>query len=124
MKAHLIDTYLLVLRSRLSAKVKVNCQGHVSQKMGVSGVLVFHKHILLYNMYYYFHQFIFAIFSFFELSFINLKVALHIQGRKFSKNTKKSSLSEFSLGSESQESLTPGHKFSRVKMKFTRVKEH
>ena len=37
MKAHLIDTHLLVLRSRASAKVKVKYQGHVSQKMGVSG---------------------------------------------------------------------------------------
>ena len=45
MKAHLIDTHLLVSRS--SAKVKVKYQGHVSQKMGVLGALVFHKHILL-----------------------------------------------------------------------------
>ena len=44
MKAHLIDTHLLVSRS--SAKVKVKYLGHVSQKMGVSGALVFHKHIL------------------------------------------------------------------------------
>ena len=47
MKAHLIDTHLLVPRS--SAKVKVKYQSHVSQKMGVSGALVFHKHILLFN---------------------------------------------------------------------------
>ena len=46
MKAHLIDTHLLVPRSRSSAKVKVRYQGHVSQKMGVSRALVFHKHIL------------------------------------------------------------------------------
>ena len=46
MKAHLIDTHLLVPRSRSTAKVKVKFQGHVSQKMGVSGALVFHKHIL------------------------------------------------------------------------------
>ena len=46
MKAYLIDTHLLVPRSRSSAKVKVKYQGHVSQKMGVSGALVFHKHIL------------------------------------------------------------------------------
>ena len=46
MKAHLIDTHLLVPRSRSSAKVKVKYQGHVSQKMGVSGALVFHKHIV------------------------------------------------------------------------------
>ena len=45
MKAHLIDTHLLVPRSRSSAKVKVKYQGQVSQKMGVSGALVFHKHI-------------------------------------------------------------------------------
>ena len=54
MKAHLIDTHLLVPRSRSSAKVKVKYQGHVSQKMGVSGALVFHKHILfsLAKMFY------------------------------------------------------------------------
>ena len=46
MKAHLIDKHLLVPRSRSSAKVKVKYQGLVSQKMGVSGALVFHKHIL------------------------------------------------------------------------------
>ena len=46
MKAHLMDTHLLVPRSRSSAKVKVKYQDHVSQKMGVSGALVFHKHIL------------------------------------------------------------------------------
>ena len=50
MKAHLIDTHLLVLRSRSSMKVKVKYQGHVSQKMGVSGALVFHKHILFKNL--------------------------------------------------------------------------
>ena len=50
MKAHFIVTHLQVPRSRLSAKVKVKYQGHVSQKMGVSGALVFHKHILL-NFY-------------------------------------------------------------------------
>ena len=51
MKAHLINTHLLVPRSRSSAKVKVKYQGHVSQKMGVSGALVFHKHILFGNMF-------------------------------------------------------------------------
>ena len=45
MKAHLIYTHLLVSRSRSSAKVNVKYQGHVSQKMGFSGALVFHKHI-------------------------------------------------------------------------------
>ena len=41
MKAHLIDTHLLVPQSRSSAKVKVKYQGHVSQKVRVSGALVF-----------------------------------------------------------------------------------
>ena len=45
MNAHL-DTNLHVPSSRSSAKVKVKYQGHVSQKMGVLGALVFHKHIL------------------------------------------------------------------------------
>ena len=39
---------LLIMRSRSSAKVKVKYQGHVSQKMGVSGALVFDKHILFF----------------------------------------------------------------------------
>ena len=47
MKAHLIDTHLLLPSSRSSAKVNVKYQGHVSQKMGVLGALEFHKHILL-----------------------------------------------------------------------------
>ena len=46
MKAHLIDTHLLLPRSRSCAKVKVKYNGHVSQMMGVSGALEFHKHIL------------------------------------------------------------------------------
>ena len=50
MKAHLIDTHLLVPRSRSCAKVKVKYQGHVSQKIGVLGALVFHKHILFSNL--------------------------------------------------------------------------
>ena len=45
MKAHLTITQLLVPRSVSSAQVKVKYQGHVSQKMGVSGALVFHKHV-------------------------------------------------------------------------------
>ena len=49
MKAHLINTHLLVPRSRSSAKVKVKYQDHVSQKMGISGALVFHKHILFFS---------------------------------------------------------------------------
>ena len=48
MKVHLIDTHLLVPRSRSSEKVKVKYRGHVSQTMGVSGALVFHKHILFF----------------------------------------------------------------------------
>ena len=39
------------MRSRSSAKVKVKFQGHVSQKMGVSGALVFHKHILFFKLW-------------------------------------------------------------------------
>ena len=50
MKAHLNDTRLLVPRSRSSAKVKVKYLRHVSQKIGVSGALMFHKHILLLNV--------------------------------------------------------------------------
>ena len=46
MKAHLIDTHLLVSRS--SAKVNVKYQGHVSQRMGNSEALVFHKHMLFF----------------------------------------------------------------------------
>ena len=49
MKTHLIDTHLLVPKSRSSAKVKVSYQGHISQKMAVSGALVFHKHILFFQ---------------------------------------------------------------------------
>ena len=56
MKAHLMNTHLLVPKSRSSAKVKVKYQGNVSAKMGVSGALVFHKHIL-------FHKFSEVIFS-------------------------------------------------------------
>ena len=48
MKAHLIDTHLLVPRSRSSAKVKVKYRSHVSQKMGVSRALVFLKHIVFF----------------------------------------------------------------------------
>ena len=48
MKVHLIDTHLRVPRSRSSEMVKVKYQGHISQKMAVSGALVFHKHILFF----------------------------------------------------------------------------
>ena len=51
MKAHLTNTHLLAPRSRSSAKVKVKYQGHVSQKMGVSGALVFHKHFFFQIWY-------------------------------------------------------------------------
>ena len=51
MKAYLINTHLLVPRSRSSAKVKVKYQGNFSQKMGVSRALVFHKHILFFQSY-------------------------------------------------------------------------
>ena len=57
MKAHPIDTHL-VPRSRSSAKVKVKYQGHVSQKMGVSGALVFHKHILFFFIFVQFKPFL------------------------------------------------------------------
>ena len=46
MKEHLINTNLLVPRSRSSAKVKVKYQGNVSQKVDGLGAVVFHKHIL------------------------------------------------------------------------------
>ena len=36
MKAHLINTHLLVPRSRSSAEVKVEYQGYISQKMAIS----------------------------------------------------------------------------------------
>ena len=47
MKAHLIDTHLLVPRSRSSAKVKVKYQGDVSQKMGGGeGISVSQTHLV------------------------------------------------------------------------------
>ena len=46
MKAYLIDTHLLVPRSRSSAKVKVKYQGYVSQKMGVLGAYVSQTHLV------------------------------------------------------------------------------
>ena len=55
MKAHLLDTHLLVPRSRSSAKVKVKYQGHDSQEIDVSGALEFHKHIL-FVMFFYTHS--------------------------------------------------------------------
>ena len=50
MKAHLIDTHLLLSMSY--AKVKVKYQGHVSRKMAVLGALVFHKRILFFLLYF------------------------------------------------------------------------
>ena len=49
MKAHLIDTHLLVPRSGSSAKVKVKYQDHVSQKMGVSGGISISQTLLVQN---------------------------------------------------------------------------
>ena len=46
MTEHLINTHLLVLRSRSSVKLKVIYQGYISQKIAVSGAFVFHKYIL------------------------------------------------------------------------------
>ena len=46
MKAHLINTHLLVPRSRSPAKVKVKYKGYISQEMAVLGAFVFYKHIL------------------------------------------------------------------------------
>ena len=56
MKAHLIDTHLLVPMSRSSANIKVKYQGHVSQKMGVlGGISVSQTHLVfLAYMYVYF----------------------------------------------------------------------
>ena len=53
MKPHFIDTYLLIPRSRSSAKVKVIYHGHITKKkkkkkkeeMAVSGGINFSKHI-------------------------------------------------------------------------------
>ena len=46
MKADLINTHLLVPRSRSSAKVKVKYQGHVSQKKGVWGGISVSTHLV------------------------------------------------------------------------------
>ena len=50
MKAHLINTHLLVLWSKSSAKVKVKYKGYISQNMATSGAFVFHKHILFQEL--------------------------------------------------------------------------
>ena len=46
MKAHLINMYLLVPRSRSSAKVKVKYKGYICQKMAVSGIRVSQAHLV------------------------------------------------------------------------------
>ena len=45
-KAHLIDTHLVVPRSRSSVKVKIKHHVHVFKRMAIEGALVFHKHVL------------------------------------------------------------------------------
>ena len=57
MKVHLINMYLLVSRS--SVKVKVEYQGYISQKIAISGALVFHKHILFNSNTFFFFFFFF-----------------------------------------------------------------
>ena len=54
MKAHLIDTHLLVPGSGSSAKVKVKYLGHIKKKKKKKdcfGALVFHKHILICHIF-------------------------------------------------------------------------
>ena len=46
MKAHLIDTHLLVLSSRSSAKVKVKYQGHVSEDGCFGGISGSQAHLV------------------------------------------------------------------------------
>ena len=53
MKAHLINTHLLVPRSRSSAKVKVKYQGLVSQKIGVLGGISLSQTHLVFNLCYF-----------------------------------------------------------------------
>ena len=86
MKAHLIDTHLLVPRSRSSAKVKVKYQSHVSQKMGVSGALVFHKHILFLDLHYE----IYSMVKFVEILFF-LPICDHIKISTYESNQSKQS---------------------------------
>ena len=54
MKTHLINTHLLLSRSRSSAEVKVEYQSYISQKMVVSEALMFHKHILVFFFFFFF----------------------------------------------------------------------
>ena len=53
MKAYLINMHQLVPRSRSSAKVKVKYKGYISQKMAVSRAFGFHKHILLFFLFFF-----------------------------------------------------------------------
>ena len=50
MKAHLINTHLLLTRSRSSAKVKVKYKGYISQKKAVSGgIRVLQTHLVSFR---------------------------------------------------------------------------
>ena len=80
MKAHLIDTHL-VPRSRSSAKVKVKYQGHVSQKMGISGAFMFNKHILFF---FFFFLFTFSLLSIDASNLLRSKILL--LGKKLAEN--------------------------------------
>ena len=53
LKAHLIYTHLLVPRSRSSAKVKVEYQGHISQKLAIWGHYVSQTHLIVL---FFFHR--------------------------------------------------------------------
>ena len=75
MKALLIDAHLLIPRSRSSANVRVKYQGHVSQKMGVSGAIVFHKHIL-FSIYF---QMSTMMGGSFKLGFVWLSIKIYLQ---------------------------------------------
>ena len=55
LKAHLIDSHLLVPKSKSFAKVKVKDKGHIYQRMAVWGALVFHKHIMFQSFQMPFH---------------------------------------------------------------------
>ena len=44
MSIHCDKTFLMVPNSRSPVKVKVEYQGHISQKLAVAGALVFHRH--------------------------------------------------------------------------------
>ena len=93
MKAHLIDTHLLVPRSRSSAKAKVKYQGHVSEKMGVSRALVFHKHILFDFAFFPFnHQQMMSV-EYMRFIFIRLSKTGRIMGSPLAGGRRPHSLS-------------------------------